>query len=97
MTETRDPLDVEAYDGPATLHAAGRSVDVEVTLRGMFQPIDGRFHWYGRVAPHPDVDALVDSGATVTVRTPRGEAVGRLTDRDPWGRFRLAGTGRPPY
>jgi hypothetical protein len=95
--ETRDPLDVEAYDGPATLLTGDRSVGVEVTLRGMFQPIDGRFHWYGRLMPSPDVDALVEAGATVTVRTEHGEAVGRLSDRDPWGRFRVAGTGRPPY
>jgi hypothetical protein len=95
--ETRDPLDVEAYDGPATLLTGERSVDVEVTLRAMFQPIDGRFHWYGRVTPSLDVDALVEAGATVTVRTPRGETVGRLGDRDPWGRFRVSGTGKPPF
>ena len=97
MTETRDPLGAEAYDGPAALQAEDRSVDVQVILRGVFQPIDGRFHWYGRVAAHPDVDALVEAAATVTVRTEHGEAVGRLCDRDPWGRFRVAGTGRPPY
>jgi hypothetical protein len=96
-TGTRDPLDVEAYAGPATLLGDDRSVDVEVTLRGMFQPIDGHFHWYGRVTTNADVDALVAASPDVTVRTPHGEAVGRLSDRDPWGRFRIAGTGKPPY
>ena len=26
------------------------AVPVRVTLGGAFQPIDGRFHWYGRIA-----------------------------------------------
>ena len=71
-----------------------------MTLRGTFQPIDGRYHWYGRIAQHDDVDALVASGASgasVVLRTPHGDAAGRLSDRDPWGRYRIAGTGRPPF
>ena len=28
---------------------------------------------------------------------PHGSAEGRLSDVDPWGRFRIAGTGRPPF
>jgi hypothetical protein len=87
------------YAGPATLSAAeheGRQeVPVEVTLRGAFQPIDGRFHWYGR-ATGPGLDA-VGSGASVLLRTPYGVAPGRLSDVDPWGRMRVTGTGRPPF
>jgi hypothetical protein len=71
-------------------------VDVVVTLRGQFQPIDGRYHWYGRVAVDDRVSAL-GAGATVLLRTPAGEAEGRLSDEDPWGRYRLEGTGRPPF
>ena len=89
--------EVEGYDGRATLRGSGDPVDVEVRLRGMFQPIDGRYHWYGRVASHADVDALVESGAAVVLETPHGSAAGRLSDRDPWGRYRVAGTGRPPF
>lgn len=86
----------ESYDGPATLLADGASVSLEVRLRGHFQPIDGLFHWWGRVAAD---DALDDarSGSTVTLRTAYGEAPARLSDRDPWGRFRVSGTGRPPF
>jgi hypothetical protein len=89
--------DPEGYDGPATLCADGGTVDVEVRLRGMFQPIDGRYHWYGRVASHVGVDSLAESGVAVVLETPHGSAAGRLSDRDPWGRYRLAGTGRPPF
>ena len=88
----------EGYDGPATLQAdQDDPIDVEVTLRGLFQPIDGHYHWHGRVARDERVDALGRAGATVVLNTPGGRATGRLSDVDPWGRFRIAGVGRPPY
>lgn len=83
----------EGYAGPATLTTAAGDLAVEVRLRGGFQPIDGRFHWYGRVR---GADA-VPSGTTVTLRTEHGEASGRLTDLDHWDRYRIGGTGRPPF
>ncbi len=87
-----------SYDGSARVVAEDRQVEVEVRLRGAFQPIDGRFHWYGRIAQHDAVDALVADGSTrVVVRTPQGVAAGRLSDRDAWGRYRVGGTGRPPF
>jgi hypothetical protein len=70
---------------------------VDVALRGMFQPIDGLYHWYGRVASDDAVDALVETRADVSLRTPHGQVAARLSDRDPWGRYRVAGTGRPPF
>jgi hypothetical protein len=87
----------EGYDGPATIVTDDGEVPVEVTLRGLFQPIDGRYHWHGRVARDERVDALGRAGATVELRTPAGVATGRLSDVDPWGRYRIAGVGRPPY
>ena len=91
----------EGYDGPAQILGKGRSVDVEVRLRGMFQPLDGHYHWYGRVAQDERVDALVEdvagSRASVVLRTPDGEATARLADRDPWGRYRVTGKGPPPF
>ena len=80
----------EQYDGPARIGGT----EVDVRLRGHFEPIDGHFHWWGRVAAD---DALAEqtSGAEVTLVTPYGEATGRLTDVDPWGRFRVSGTGKP--
>ena len=71
-------------------------VPVQVTLAGAFQPIDGRFHWYGRIAATDKLPASL-SGATVVLRTAYGEAVGRLSDTDPWGRHRISGTGTPPF
>lgn len=87
----REPL--EQYDGPATL--AG--IAVEVLLRGRFEPIDGRFHWWGRVTASEQLDAEHRSGVSVALVTPHGAATGRLSDVDPWGRFRISGTGRPPF
>jgi hypothetical protein len=91
--ELLDGAPAEEYVGPATIS----DIDVEVTLRGHFEPLDGRFHWYGRITQNPELSAQVQSGATVTLRTPHGTAEGRLSDVDTWGRFRITGTGRPPF
>ncbi|MGH3360903.1 MAG: DUF4873 domain-containing protein [Nocardioides sp.] len=81
------------YAGPVTVVAGAQSLEVRADLRGGFQPIDGRFHWYGRLAACPGLS----SGVTVTVRTAHGSAEGRLSDVDPWGRLRVSGLGRPPF
>lgn len=91
----------EGYDGPATLVTPDTGVEANVALRGLFEPIDGRYHWYGRIDASEDVDALVaelvDSKADLSLRTPHGAAATRLSDRDTWGRYRVTGTGRPPF
>lgn len=86
----------EQYDGACVVSSGDVEVGATVKLRGEFQPIDGKFHWYGRIAASPELDAL-GSGSDVTLRTGHGEAPGRLSDVDPWGRFRISGTGRPPF
>ena len=83
----------EQYDGPARIGSAG----VEVLLRGHFEPIDGRFHWWGRIAANRHLDPEQSTGSTITLVTPHGAAEGRLSDVDPWGRLRISGTGRPPF
>ncbi|WP_109509848.1 DUF4873 domain-containing protein [Nocardioides speluncae] len=89
------------YDGPATLtDEAGGALQVEVKMRGEFQPLDGRFHWWGRVlahASHPRVEVAFNSGTIVSIDTGHGVATGRLSDLDPWGRYRIAGLGKPPF
>lgn len=83
----------ELYAGLAEIRVAEATVEVEVDLRGGFQPIDGRFHWYGRVG----YQEPLTSGDRVAIRTAYGAAEGRLSDLDPWGRLRIAGTGPPPF
>ena len=73
----------ERYDGPAAI--AGTEVDV--LLRGHFEPIDGRFHWWGRIAPNARIDSEQSSGNTVTLVTPHGEASGPTLRRRPVGSF----------
>jgi hypothetical protein len=83
----------ESYDGPARIG----STEVTVRLRGHFEPIDGRFHWWGRVGADAALDTEHAPGASVTLVTPHGEATGKLSDVDLWGRFRVSGIGRPPF
>ncbi|MCZ4498024.1 MAG: hypothetical protein JWQ74_577 [Marmoricola sp.] len=89
----------EAYVGPAeVLSEEGQpAIAVEVHLRGHFQPIDGRFHWFGRIAADETLAAHHRAGSTIALRTPHGLAAGKIADVDPWGRFRITGLGTPPF
>jgi hypothetical protein len=104
-----DDLDMpaEAYVGAAEVSTGSTTGDgsttgedaipVDVQLRGHVEPLDGFFHWYGRIDANDVLAARHRSGSTVTLTTPHGSAHGRLSDVDPWGRFRISGTGRPPF
>jgi hypothetical protein len=88
----------DGYDGPAELIDGENTVAVTVTLRGHFDPISGRYSWYGRVAASPEVTALLDGGARkVRLRTPHAEVETALSDVDPWGRPRVEGFGATPF
>ncbi|WP_326576162.1 DUF4873 domain-containing protein [Actinacidiphila glaucinigra] len=90
--------DEDGYAGPATLLVAGHALDVEVRLTGYFQPLDGRYHWYGRLAPDARLSALAARRPVpVTVCTPHGRAEGELSDPDLWQRLRVEGTSTPPF
>jgi Domain of unknown function (DUF4873) len=94
--ETEEPD--EGYRGTATLVVDGTELPVEVDLRGHFQPIDGLYHWYGRVRPNDELTELVGGRKRAAVlRTPVGEAGGELSDPDTWGRYRITGTSTPPF
>ncbi|HEV2640315.1 MAG TPA: DUF4873 domain-containing protein [Actinocrinis sp.] len=97
----------DGYRGPAVLTVdGGGEYQARVDLRGRFEPIDGRYHWYGRM----ESDLPDGANATGTLRiTPPAQddedpaTVGypvvpcRIEDRDLWGRWRLSGVGAPPF
>jgi hypothetical protein len=90
--------DEEGYTGPATLHIGDTELTVSVELRGHFQPIDGYYHWYGRLTENQQLNTLLGGKKTpALLRTPQGEATGELSDPDPWNRYRITGTSRPPF
>lgn len=88
----------EEYAGQAqVIGEDDTAIEVGVLLRGHFQPIDGRFHWYGRIAADETLTTTYRAGTTLALRTPHGTAVGKIADVDPWGRFRITGVGAPPF
>ncbi|WP_329071782.1 DUF4873 domain-containing protein [Amycolatopsis sp. NBC_01480] len=90
--------DEDGYAGPATLVANGRELPIEVDLRGYFQPIDGYYHWYGRISATPAVTDLAGGKKTpCEIRIADRTAPGELSDPDPWGRYRVMGTSTPPF
>lgn len=88
----------DGYDGPAVLVDGETTVAADVSLRGHFDPISGKYYWYGRVAATPQVTELVQSGTReITLRTPHGTVTTTLSDLDPWGRPRVEGFGAAPF
>jgi cation diffusion facilitator CzcD-associated flavoprotein CzcO len=88
----------DGYSGPAMLETGDARLAVQVRLRGYFEPIDGRYHWYGRVAAHDGLTSLLGPGrASGVLTTPEGSAPCDLSDPDPWRRYRVSGISTPPY
>jgi hypothetical protein len=86
------------YAGPATLTLDGRALPVQVRLVAVHQPVDGRVHWSGRIAANPVLHQVLGGRSSdVRLSTPGGQAAGKVGDPDPWGRYRVSGTGRPPF
>jgi cation diffusion facilitator CzcD-associated flavoprotein CzcO len=96
-TSTPAPGVDDGYTGPATLAAAGIELAVQVRLRGHFEPIDGRYHWYGRIEPHDGLTALAAGRISGTLTTPAGSAPCEISDPDPWQRLRVWGVSTPPF
>lgn len=90
--------DEEGFQGPAVLVVGETEFDVDVHLADHFEPLDGRTHWYGRVAQNEAVAAVKRSGATtVAIRIGDHVAEARLAEFDAWGNLALRGVGSPPY
>jgi hypothetical protein len=85
----------DEYYGPALIEGAA----VDVMLHGRFEPVDGRYHWGGRIAPNAELERrLRDGHRAVSVRVAdRPATPARLVEVDPWSGIRLQGTGRPPW
>ena len=65
----------DGYSGPVTVLVGGAEVSGEAVLRVYFEPIDGRYHWYGRLAPSAELDELVATGWPVRSSRRSGGAV----------------------
>ncbi len=89
----------EDYRGPATLACGDTRIPVTVVLAGHREPLDGKYHWYGRVNADARVRSLKESGRSdVTVTLPDGDPTpARLAEVDPWGHVRVTGVGTPPF
>lgn len=96
MSEDTMTVEPDEYSGPATLTLPDRDLPVAVTLHSHFEPIDGHLHWAGRIAVDEAVTTHASPGQTVRLVIGGASAEGRLSDPDPWGRFRITGVGRPP-
>ncbi|HEV2781130.1 MAG TPA: DUF4873 domain-containing protein [Actinophytocola sp.] len=95
---TEHDHDEEGYSGPATLIVDESELEVTVVLRGYFEPIDGFYHWYGRIHASDELSALLGGkNRPAVLRTAHGAAAGQLSDPDTWGRYRITGTSRPPF
>jgi hypothetical protein len=89
----------EGYTGRAVLVAGGRSIPVEVALGGYFEPLDGRYHWGGRLKPADGLADLVRAGTRDAALHLDGAdpAPLRMIDVDPWGGVTVRATGAAPW
>jgi hypothetical protein len=92
------PADADGYRGPAILRVGAAAFEVKADLRGKFEPIDGRYHWYGRLASSDVLASALPPGRVQgTLSTAGGTAPCEVGDPDPWLRYRVNGISRPPF
>jgi hypothetical protein len=93
------PQEESGYAGAAELRVGADVLAVTVRLAGHLEPLDGNFHWYGRVERSPEVVALKDGGAVSGELGigDRGPVPVRLAEYDAWGHVLVTGVGAPPY
>jgi hypothetical protein len=87
----------EEYDGPARLVVDGRELAVHARLSGHFEPISGRYQWAGRLSRTEGLGEALRPNIAVRLRTEEGAVDATIREQDPWGGFRICGTGRPPF
>lgn len=93
------PEEDDGYTGPARLLVDGQELAVRTRLAGHLEPLDGRFHWYGRVERSAALVAAKEGGATRAelVIGAGAPAEVRLAEYDAWGHVLVSGLGAPPY
>lgn len=99
FTRPEDRAD-EAYRGPAALVGAdGTEIAVTAHLLAVYEPVENRTVWGGRLTPSAELQATHRiPNQPVMLRTPGHDAVPAvLTERDPWGGSHITGRGAPPY
>lgn len=82
------------YSGSLVTPDSELPIEVDVTVR--FEPVDGKVHWSGRIAPNPPLAALVRGGLRACQVRIDETVPARLGDPDPWGGIRVTGVGPPP-
>lgn len=91
----------DGYRGPAHITVEGHApVIVDVELSGNFEPISGRFVWRGRVRELTralGAETEVTAGSELTIATPEGSGVARVSGLDLWGSHMVDGVTRPPF
>jgi hypothetical protein len=88
----------DGYSGAARLTVGTARFDVQVELRGYFEPIDGRYHWYGRIARNDELAGLLSGArASAVLETGHGASPCDLADPDLWDRYRITGYSTPPF
>src|SRR6185436_18742310 len=66
---TVSAIEDDEYDGPAVVAAPALDATVRVRFAGRFEPVDGRYHWGGRIAPDDRLGELIRAGQrSVTVQ-----------------------------
>lgn len=88
----------DGYSGPAMLAIGDARFDVQVELRGRFEPIDGRYHWYGRIASDESLaELLAGAKASGVLQIPQGSSPCEVCEPDTWQRYRVTGHSTPPF
>ena len=87
----------EEYAGPAPWYRRPATrLEVEADLRGRFDPIDGRFHWYGRLAASPTSTRSAPERPSRS-RPSTARAEGGSATSTPGVGSRVSGVGPPPF
>lgn len=85
----------DIYDGSATVRIGEDERTVRVRLAGRVDPIDGRYHWQGKVFDDLPGDTKLPRQATVSIGEHHAQA--RIVERPPQGGYSVAGVGAPPF